>query len=66
MWRLEGGQKGLAFSFVTFLPDEVIAERAALFTWHDKSINHFFQHGSAVVEGDMILSPKTHTRMKEN
>lgn len=47
-----------------FLPektDEVIAERAALFTWDDKSMNHLFQHCSAVAPGGMILPPNTHT-----
>lgn len=62
---VEGGVcvGGLAFAFVMFLPektDEVIAERAALFTWHDKSMNHLFQHCSAVASGGMILSPNTH------
>lgn len=62
---MEGGKRGLAFAFVTFLPektDEAIAKRTALFTWHDKSVNHDFQHISAVAPGGMILSPKTHTR----
>lgn len=63
-----GGGRGLAFAFVTFLPensDEAIAERTAPFTWHDKSVNHHFQHTSAVAPGGMILSPQTHTRAGE-
>lgn len=61
---VEVGQGAVTFAFVMFLPektDEVIAQRAALFTWDDKSMNHLFQHRSAVAPGGMILPRSTHT-----
>lgn len=53
VWRSRRGEVP-AFAFVMSLPeetDEVIVERAALFTWDDKSMNHLFQHLSAVAPG---------------
>lgn len=59
------GGKALAFAFVMSLPetiDEVIVERAALFTWDDKSMNHLFQYRSVVAPGGISLPRNTHTR----